>query len=304
MAEGEGEVEEEEGEGEGEEEAGGEMAPGFFPGGGDGKEHGAEEEGGIDAEVEAEIGEEFAGAEGVRLGEAAAFAEVSEGDPIVLGVPEEDGDGEEGEGEEERGEARTKEESAEAGGEGEEEGDGEELEGVGVFGEKTGADQGTGERPVEGESGAFFEGVIGGGEGGGPEEDGEGIDGHDQRARVEDGGAVDEEDRPDGGGRIVEAFGEVGDDQAGAEGEEGAEGADAEFGDAEKVGAQPDGEGDPGAFTEVAGGEVLAPLEVVGFIWGEVDLGTVEESEEGEGAEKEGEEESMVHAEKRRGWSR
>ena len=140
---------------------------------------------------------------------AASFTEVGEGDPLVLGVPDDGRDGEQ----EERGQHPEKitalQESAALGSERQVGNHGEDGGGVGPFAEKSQSGEYSGCDPPSRGCGCGGVGVAERSvglmgcvkereHGGYPEKDGERIDGHEDAAHVEDGKEIESDDSPDG----------------------------------------------------------------------------------------------------------
>jgi hypothetical protein len=101
LVEGEDEIGGDDGGGEEEEEHFAVVLAEADGGEGEGPDETGEDEGRIGEEVTAEKDEEIEGIEAGGLVETAAFLEVGERDPFVLGIPDEDGNGTEGEHEKE-----------------------------------------------------------------------------------------------------------------------------------------------------------------------------------------------------------
>lgn len=254
----------------------------------DGADDEDEEEGINRADRAAEEGkglEEFEAAGGIG-------ADVLRGDPAVVGVPDEDGEGaERGDGGHEPGAGGAK--VAAVVGVGEEgDDDADEPEECGVLGEEAQADGQAGCGP-----GPLF--VVDDGEdeevgGEGPEEDEGGVDGHEHRAGDEHGDDVAQADGAEGEFVAGEEFAgeEVGEDGgADAEGEGGV--ADGGHGVAEDCGAEGDEPGGHAGFGVVGPVEVFGPQPELGFVGGEVEgargVEVVNPGEDPEGDEEDGE---------------
>ncbi len=299
-------VAEGDGKSEAEEVTGGIGDAGGADGFDDSRAEDAEPDGGVDPELGAKEGEQFLGRDAEPLLCPASFPEVGEGDPLVLGVPNDGRDGEQEESSEHPEKTSAFQEASSSGTEREVGGHGEDASGVGPFAEEAQSGECAGCHPPSGGGGGIrvkiAEGAVGlvggveeGEHGSDPEEDGEGIDGHEDAADVEDGKEVEGDDGPDCGACSEQAAGEEEGDDGGSGGEEGREETDAECVVAGEGDAEFDDGSDAGTFTVVAVVEVLRPEAVIDFVGREFDDRCEHPAEQGGDGEREEKKGGGVH---------
>lgn len=254
-------VEGNEGEAEGTQEADGVLHG--LAGGGDhvGPGDGGEQQRG----VEKEDLEERAGEGVMGIGR-----EGLEGGPVVFGVPgDEEGEGEAETADEDGEDGPAKEGSAAATGE-EQGGEGGEGEGGESPVDHGGDDEGESEQPPRLMPWVLtMEGHTHGGEDDDAGEDAEGGGGEGDGGEVDGRDEVEEDEGPGGGGFVEEAVGEVPQQKAGTEDEQGGEEADAEGGFAKDAGADLGEQGDDGAEGGVPEVEGVGAGKGVGFDGGD-----------------------------------
>ena len=131
---------------------------------------------------------------------------------------------------------------------------------------------------------------------------GERINRHDEPAGVKERRHVEQHDSPEGHAGVEDAAGQPVKKEAGAEGEDGSEEAHAKFAVPEDRRARPHGQGDAGAFAEVARIEALAPFVVVSLVGRKLDLADVGQPQAGEDEECDDQVAKVHCADKRDGW--